>query len=1063
MMASIGQSAPTEMRLMRYPAVHGDTVVFTYASDLWVCDKKGGYARRLTTSTGQEVRARISPDGEWVAFTGQYDGNSDVYVIPIDGGEPKRLTYEPDADNVLGWTPDGKVMYASTYGQFTNRQQRLWMVDPKGGMPIHTVVDEIFDGTMAADGKTLYYQRAVSSTFNWRRYRGGTQGRVSIYNLATNAYSELPSGREQSYNPMIVGNTVYYISDKTQGTLNLYKADVNTKKSTQLTNFSDADIKWPNTDGKTIVYERDGYLYTYDIASGKVDRMNPLVKSDNISARPYMRKLADQVQGLALSPSGVRAVIEARGDIFSVPATAGDTRNITNSTESRERFPEWSPDGKSIAYVSDATGDFEVYIQPQMGGNPTQLTSQKLPITSLSWSPDSKMISFSTSGSELYTLEVATKKLTKVYRAAEGVSSYDWSPDSKWIAYIDQGPNNFGFVNLYEVATGKSTVITNGMYDDSAVSFDMNGKYLYLISSRSFSPTFGQYEFSLKVENAQRLYVIPLAKDTPDPLIAAGEEEPEQGAAGGPPPGGGRPGGPPAGGPAAVKIDFDGLAERTMPLPMGPGTYFFALGANNGVFYYTNGALSLFSFNNRQSVPIMQGIGPSFAFNANRTKMAYLAGGSIGIVPVQPGVQPGQGRVDLSAVETIINPRDEWKQIYWEAWRFERDNFYDPDMRGLDWKAIGDRYAKYLPYVAHRNDLNYVLGLLLGELGTGHSYVSGGDLGPQPAPVSTGQIGADLEPAGDKVRIKKIYKGSNYDESRRGPLTDPGVEVKEGDYLLEIDGKPVTSSMDPNSLLVGKANRLVVLTVNSSPSMVGSHKIHVRTVGSEGNLRYNDWVEANRAYVTKMSGGRIGYMHIPDTQTAGAIEFIRGYYSQTDKDAVIVDERWNGGGYIQPWFVDTLARKIKAGIQSRNGLRDNSDAVAIEGPKALLINQYAGSGGDFFPWMFRQAKLGPLIGKRTWGGLVGIGAGAPLVDGGSVTAPSFSIYDRSTNEIIAENRGIDPDIDVDLRPDLVAQGKDPQLDKALEVLMEQVRKLPAKPKRERIPQVGKDGRVPPQG
>lgn len=1052
----LGQAQTQEMRLMRFPAIYGDTVVFSYAGDLWVANSKSQFARRLTSHPNNEVRARISPDGKWIAFTGAYEGNPEVYVVSIDGGEPKRLTFEPEADNVIGWTPDGKIMYGSTAGNFTNRQQRLWMISPNGGLPKRTAVTEIFDGTMAEDGHTLYYQRANSSVFNWRRYRGGTQGRVSIFDLADNSYRELPAQREQYYAPMVVGNSVYYLSDKNQGTLNLYRNSTKGGAEKQLTNYSDADIKWPNTDGKTIVFERDGYLYSYDIASGKTDKMYFKVVSDNLGARPTYRDLSGSVSSISISPSGARLAVEARGELFSLPAKTGDTRNFTNNPRWRERFPAWSPDGKVIAYASDQddpTGGFHVYTQPQLGGTPTKLTDTPLPIDGISWSPDGKKIAISTRSYDLWYVDVDTKKMTKVFASRYGgINGFDWSPDSKWLAYVDAAKNSFGVVYMYDLASGKSTAVTTDQYDSGNVAFDQNGKYLYFTSNRTFAPSFGLYEFSLKVEDATRIYVLPLAKDTTNPLATSSEEEPDASKPKTPPTG---PGGAPE---SQTKVDFENILDRAIVLPMGAGSYRFVIGANNGFFFFGNGALSKFDFGSRQAVPYMSVPGGSFDFNPSRTKMAYSLGGLVGVVDLRPGLNPGDGRVNLSGVSAVVDPRDEWRQMFWEAWRFERDNFYDQNIVGLDWNSIGKRYEAYLPYLAHRSDLNYIFSLMISELGTGHSYVSGGDLGPMPAPTPIGQLGADYELANGKIRFAKIYRGANASESTRGPLGDAGVNVNDGEYLLAIDGKPVEGDVDPNSLLLDKANKYVTLTVNSSPSMTGARQVRVRTISNEGNLRYTSWVEDNRKYVEKMSGGRIGYMHIPDTQFAGAVAFIQGFWSQTDKDAMIIDERWNGGGYIQPWFVDTLARKPRAGIINRHG-EPNTDAVAIEGPKAMLINQYAGSGGDFFPWMFRQAKLGPLIGKRTWGGLVGISAGAPLLDGGSVTAPEFGIYDRENGQWIAENKGVDPDpnYDIDLRPDLVAQGKDPQLDAAIQHLQKELQKGGPKYKVPPFP------RVPPTG
>jgi tricorn protease len=1066
-----------EPRLMRFPDIHGDNIVFTYAGDLWVAQTTGGIARRLTTHPNIESHAKISPDGRTVAFTGSYDGNPEVYVVPIEGGEPVRLTYESQPSFVTGWTPDGRIVYSSTYGNFIGRQSRMWIVSPQGGMPQRTPLAEFVRGDFFADGRRVAYNRAGSFAFNWRRYRGGTQGRISIYNLATNEYSELPAKREHSFHPMVVGEQIYYISDRNLGTLNLYRHDLRTRRDEQLTRYSDGDIKYPSTDGKRIVWERDGFLYTYDLAGGTTQRINVRLLSDNISSRPMLRSLVNNVDSISISPTGVRVALEARGDIFSVPARQGDTRNITDTSRFRERFPSWSPDGQTIAYASDETGEFEIYTRPQRGGEARQVTRHGgLAVTGLRWSPDSKKLTITTRASELWLLDLETGRLTQVPRGVYGMGPHDWSPDSRWIAYISRVENQFGQLFLYEVATGKATPVTDASFTDNMPAFDLNGRYLYLVSTRTFRPGFGAFEFSLRVDDGQRVYVMTLQRDAPNPLSPEGDEEPERPPTPPetPPTPPVTPPTPPPGDPAApadeprsapaaktpppIRIDFEGLADRAQPLPMPAGTYGI-VGSNNGVLYWSGGSLQRFDMGTRQSQPIMEGVRGMMSFNPQRTKMAYYAGGTLGVIDVRPPAsQFGAGRVDLGAVETVVFPREEWSQIYWEAWRFVRDNFYDPGMVGVDWRAIGNHYAQYLRDVNHRSDLNHVLGMMVAELGTGHAYVSGGDMGPTPPRIVPAQLGADYEVVGNYVRFAKIYRGRNFEPAARGPLGEPGVVVNEGDYLLEIDGRPVTARVNPHSLLLNKAGRAVTLTVNDKPTLEGARRVRVQPITDEGSLRYAEWVDENRRYVDRMSGGRIGYMHIPDTSMAGAVAFIQGFYSQTHKDAMIVDERWNGGGFVQPWFVDTLARRMRVGIQQRH-FADAGDAVAIEGPKVMLINHYAGSGGDFFPWMFRQSKLGPLIGTRTWGGLVGISGGAPLVDGGSVTAPEFALYDRDTFRIVAENVGVDPDIEVDLRPDLWAKGQDAQLDRGIQYLMDQLRRMPPPRQRQEIPRIDPAGRI----
>jgi tricorn protease len=1050
----------TAPRLMRFPDVHGSQIVFTYAGDLWISSLEGGPARQLTSSPGLESNAKFSPDGKHIAFTAQYEGASDVYVVSTLGGQPKRLTFDPENDAVLDWTPDGRIAYASTAGNMTNRQPRLWFVSPEGGLPMRSPIAEITQASFFSDGKRMAYNRQSSFNFNWRRYRGGSQGKVSLYNFETNSYSELPTGREQNHAPMVIGETVYYISDRNQATLNLYKHDLQSKKETQLTKYTDADIKFTGTDGKTIVFERDGRLFQFNVATEEVKPISPVIRGELQASRPFVRNVANQISSIAISPSGQRLIAEARGELFSVPAKNGDTRNLTNTSASRERFADWAPDGKTIAYAGDETGYYEVYVRPQMGGEAKKLTSAKLPIRSVQFSPDSKQILITTEAEEVHLLDVETQKLTVVTKHLYGGGGEEFSPDSRWIVWQTGTPNDLSKIQMYEIATGKVHDVTSGKYLDANPTFDQTGRYLYLTSVRTFAPSFGIYEFSLKIDDASRVYMIPLSASATNPLIPPSDEEPESRLVA---PGQGPAGaaGMPQKDSPAMKVDLNGMEARMIPLPLPASTY-RAIGLSNGVLILSQAGIVKFDLNARESVPIGSANVSALSLNASRTKMAYAAGNVIGIADIRPGFQVGQGRVETSAMDMKFVPRDEWKQIFWEAWRYEKFNFYDPNMLGLNWDAIGKRYEKYLEYVHHRSDLSYVLGLMLGELGTGHAYVQGGDFGPGPQPLNVGHLGADYETSGEWVRFKKILKGDNFDEPRRAPLGEPGIEVREGDYLLEIDGEPVNKNVHPNSLLLGKAGRFVTLTINSTPVTAGARKMRARTVSSEQNLRYIDFVESCRKRVEEASGGRIGYMHIPNTQFDGSVEFVRGFYSQTDKDAVIVDERWNGGGYIQPWFVDTLARTRRISIQQRNTL-DVPEAAVIEGPKAMLINGYAGSGGDFFPWMFRRAKLGPLIGTRTWGGLVGIAGSTPLVDGGGVTAPEFSLYNRETNEIIAENTGIDPDIEVDADPSAWAKGKDPQLERAIQYLLEELKKQPAKPKRTTIPAIEPKGRVKSDG
>ncbi|MHB8637791.1 MAG: S41 family peptidase [Fimbriimonadaceae bacterium] len=1043
-------------RLLRYPAVFGDRLVFTYGASIWLASIQGGLARRLTTA-GPAGYPYFSPDGKQLAFTGTYDGAADVYVMPAEGGEPKRLTFEPEGDEVVGWTPDGKVAYVTAHGMPMERQTRLMLVDPRGGMPVSTPLLEVGNAAFSPDGVEVAYDRIPSNELNWRRYRGGSQGVISLYNLATNVYSELPHGDENSWDPLWVGRTIYFESDKKRGTVNLFAYDLDRKRETQLTDYADSDIKAIRTDGKQIVFERDGYLFDLNLANKKIVKLSPDVRSDNILARPTLKKLGPQITDISLAPSGNRVAVEARGRIYTVPSHTGEIRPIAATDGVRAKAPDWSPDGKLIAYLSDANGEFQVYTSPQMGLAPGQVarmypTPLAYKLQTIDWMPDSRHLVMTTLDSRLLVLDTESGAVRQVARADPGITSYDYSPDSSWIAYVRPETNGFSAVWLYDMKAGKSARVTEGYYRDDLVAFDRSGKYLYLVSARTVNAIPGDFERGLTTFGAERIYVFLLTKDTKSPFAAEPDEEPggrDEGAAaetagkrskgdrGKPPTEEGDEQSP---GLQETKIDLDGLGERLIPLPMPAGEIAFISGADDGLFFSDGESLLHYEIGTPEAVPVIEGLPVAVTFNASRSKLAYFVKGVLGIADARPGLHPFEGRVDLSGLEAVVDPRKEWREMYWDAWRWERDAFYDPKFTGIDWKSIGDKYAAYLDSVTDRSDLNYVIGLMIGELGTSHAYVEGGDYGPQPAAVSVGQLGADYEVANEKVRFKKIYRGLSFDEAHRSPLAEPGLNLKEGDYLLKIDGMPVPPDQDPSAMLVDKAGHDVTLTVNDHPTLVGARNVVVKPLATEADIRYIDWVEANRQMVSKLSGGRIGYMHVPDTDSAGIVGFVKGFYSQSDKEALVVDERWNSGGDIPTFFTEKLARTAQAVIKDRYGRDVRVPEEAIEGPKVLLINGYSGSGGDMFAYLFRKEALGQLIGTRTWGGLVGYEEPYRLMDGGELTAPQFGLYDPADGKWIAENHGIDPDIKVDLRPDLVAKGGDPQLERAVEVLLAKLKK-----------------------
>lgn len=1020
-----------ESRLLRFPAIHENTIVFTYASDLWVGDLKTGSSRRLTSHFAEERRASISPDGKLVAFLASYDGNIDVYVMPLEGGEPKRLTYDSYAESFVGWTPDGKIFYASTAGNFAPGQRRLWTIEPNGGLPVETPLNEFVAGTFFPGGQRIAYNRTDSYAFNWRNYRGGRTGKISIYDLAANKYSELPNAGANSWFPMVVGNSIYFLSDRSQKTVNLYKYDSSANKETQLTRYADFDIKNPSTDGKSIVYERDGYLYLFDIADGKDRKLSFKLQSDNLPVRPYIAKVGGRISYISLLPDASKIAVEARGEIFSVATGNNDAQNLTNTPGIRERRPSWSPDGKTLAYLSDASGEFQIYTQPVAGGAAQQISNHRgLSIRGFEWSPDNKRILYFTENYGFYILDLNTRAAAQIFQTEYGGNvAFDWSPDSNWIAISATGKNGLSSIYLHDLKSNKTARVSGGLYDDYSATFDQTGKYLYFMSAREFQPTSGRFESSLKVEKADRVYLIPLKKDTLNPLtdtdlVSDGNAKSSTSV-------------------NDVQIDFDGFAERAVLLPIPAGNAGALIGTKNGVLQYDGeegGALRKFDLKSKELQTIYEPTGVDFAFNPDRTKAAYTGENMLGIFDVKPGIKAGTGKIETNGLEARIVPRDEWKQMFWETWRFERDQFVSADMGGVDWQTLGRHYEQYLPHVNNWGDMSYVLGLLIGELGSSHAYLDSPPADSSGArPPSAAMLGADFQRNGQWVQFKKIYAGTSALNSYRSPLGEPGINVKPGDYLLEIDGQTVNADTHPNSFLINKAGKVVTLTVNQNPSLEGARKIKVKPVSDELNLRYYEWVEGNRRKVEQLSGGRIGYIHYPNTARDGQNSFIRGFYAQSDKDAIILDGRFNSGGSPQPMVLQTLGRSAPNEIRYRSWV-GGTDLPAISGPKVMLTNQYAGSGGDLTPWMFRYYGMGKIIGMRTMGAQTGIQVSRTLMNGGEVTAPGYRRFDRKTGEMIVENKGVEPDITVDNTPDMILLGRDVQLETAVKNLVQQLTK-----------------------
>ncbi|HVS74372.1 MAG TPA: PDZ domain-containing protein [Candidatus Acidoferrales bacterium] len=1052
-------------RLLRYADISRDKVVFAYSGDLWIASRSGGAARRLTSHPGDEYFPKFSPDGKWIAFTGEYDGNPDVYVIAAEGGEPRRLTFHPSRDLVLGWTPDGKnILFRSDrLSAPPFRTTRLFLVSPEGGPAKVLPLPRGALTSFSPDGNKIAYLETSQEFRTWKRYHGGWSLPIAIYDLKKNTYEELPKSQGMDMFPMWHGNAIYFISDR-DGVMNLYSYDLASKATKKLTDYKEYDIKWPSLGPDAIVYENAGLLYEYSLDTGKTRNIPIEVRAENLQARPEIKNVMLNVASFAISPSGVRAVVEARGNVFTIPAEKGDIRNLTDSSSVHDLNPAWSPDGKFIAYLSDKSGEYELYVRPQMGGEETRVTHdggvyRYGPL----WSPDSKKLLYWDKLHRLWTVDVAEKKPAQVDEGDYAdITDGSWSPDSRWIAYSKADRRGAGLMYLYSLDQKKTTKISSGFYSDSNPVFEPGGKYLFFLSQRYLLPSIGQLDqrfnyysvdgvFALTLQAAEVSPFKPesdeekLAEEKKDEKKDEKKEEPAK----------------------PVQVDLDGIQDRVTPVPLRSGIFNTLVARKDKLFYLAqpqegrafgedNAAppqfvLHLYDVAKRDDKPLLEGI-EGFDVNKDGSKVLYKAGPVFGITDAVPGkAKVGEGKLILAGLQVMVNPREEWRQVFREAWRIERDFYWDPGMTGHDWKKIGERYEALLPWVVDRSDLNYLIGELIAELSTSHTYVGGGDQ-PQRAHVSVGMLGADFEPHGGYYRISRIYPGENWSEATRSALTEPGVKVKTGDYLIAVNGREARATQDVYAYFQNLAGKIVTLKINSKPAADGAWEITVKPAASENGVHYLHWIAENRRKVEEATGGRIGYMHVPDTTIPGIIAFDKQLNAQLDKDGMIVDERCNSGGQIPDFYTEKLKRQLLAIVAGRDTKDVPWPQVAIYGPKVMIVNELAGSGGDAFPWFFRREKIGPIVGTRTWGGLVGIGNFQPLRDGGFVTAPGFGFWSTDNGgEWIVEDHGVEPDYVVAQRPDLVVSGHDPQLEKAIELAKEALKDYKGIPPRPKYP------------
>ena len=1046
-------------RLLRHPTVSRDQVAFEYAGDLWLVSRSGGQARRITSTQGLEIEPHFSPDGTQIAFTATVAGNTDVYVVPASGGNPKRLTYHPGNDRVRGWTPDGRrIIFASA--RISAPQQayvKLWTIGTDGaGLPEQVPMPRAFSGTYSPDGRRIAYEEIQTAFIPdwyeasmWRHYRGGRTHPISVMNLADYSVEKLPWNNSNDTEPMWIGNTIYFLSDRNH-TVNLFAYRTDTKQLSQLTQHDDFDIMTASAGADAIVYEQAGYIHLVDAKNGKSTRLNIEATGDLPWTRPQFKKVASMIRNYTLSATGVRAAFEARGEIFTVPTEKGDYRNLTQTPGAHDRSPVWSPDGAQLAWLSDASGEYKLMIGDPIGV--TAARTVELPSTGFysgpNWSPDGKLIVLQDNHRNLWTIDVASGKSTKidVDRYPDPVRQFDatWSPDSRWIAYSKNLPSRLRAIFVYSLADQKAYQLTDGLADSISPAFDLNGKYLYFLASTNYGPSTGWLEMSSLDRPVRRaIYLAVLSATEPSPLLpeTGDEPPPRPSPPANPPP---APPTPPAPQPVNVRVDVNGIGQRIITVNVPAGEYANLQAGAAGSFYYTEPVpgggpqalrLQRYQIRERTAAPFLEGV-RAYALSGDKKKLLYQAsaggGASWGVVSTErPGVKVGDGPINVAQLETRVDPRAEWEQIFRETWRIQREYFYDAKMHGANWQAIYDKYLPLVAHVGHRADLGYLIAQVGGELTVGHSYLTGAGDVPAEDPVSVGLLGADYAVENGYYRIKRIYSGENWNPELRAPLSAPGIQVSEGDYVVEVNGRLLTSSTNIYSLFEGTAGRQTLIRVNKTPDREGSRLLTVIPVASEDGLRTRAWVEDNRRKVDKLSGGRLAYVWLPNTATPGYVSFTRYFYSQQDKEGAVIDERYNQGGMVADYIVNELDRKLLGYFALRDGETSTSPIAGIYGPKVMLINESAGSGGDAMPFYFRLRKIGPLIGTRTWGALVGTLGFPPTIDGGGITAPNLAFYNMK-GEWDVENIGVAPDIEVEYSAAEVIKGGDPQLERAVQ-------------------------------
>ncbi len=1063
-----------ETKLLRFPAIHGDQVVFSHAGDLYTVAATGGVARRLTSDVGQEIGPRFSPDGTQIAFTGQYDGNSEVYVIPAQGGEPKRLTYTATLDRddvsdrmgpnnlVMTWRDNETVVYRSRRTEWNPFKGQLYLARTRGGVPEQLPLPRGGWCSFSPDGKQLAYNRVFREFRTWKRYRGGQADEIWLYDFQSKETKRLTTDPAQDIFPMWRGNKIYFVSERDERhQANLHVLDLTTQQVRPLTLFTEFAVKFPSLGDNAIVFENGAELYRFDLASEQITKIPVEIREDFAVGHDVFRDVSKTVTSADLSPDGQRALLGARGELFTVPAKHGPTRNLTQSPGVHDRNAAWSPDGRSVAYLSDVTGEDEIWLRPQDGsGTATQLTTNADTYKyALAWSPDSQRIGWSDKRNRLQYVEVASKAVTVVDTANWEILDWTWSPDSQWIAYVRPEERRFPAIQLYALETKQKIAATDGWFGVSSPEFSSDGKLLFFVSDRTFNPTYGQTEWNHVYNDLSNVYFLTLTKEGKSPLAPKSDEvkikteEPKKDAvaeAKPEPKSDAKTDAKPE--PKAeakkdepkkviVRVDADGLPGRIAVLPLPASSYSGLTSIGDKLYYVRKGKLQLFELDKLKETEI--GEYGNYRISADQKKMLLQNGSDFAIVDLPSGkTDLGDKKLNLSDLRVRIDRRAEWNQIYAECWRQMRDFVFDPNLHGVDWPGLRRRYEPLLAHVHDRTDLTYLIGELIGELNLGHSYVGGGDY-RKAERVGLGLLGARVSrDASGFYRVDEILPGQNWDKKYRSPLTEIGVNVKSGDYIVAVDGKPTDTMTDLYAALVGRADHQVTLRINGEPKAEGARDEVIVPTGDEQPLYYLKWVLGNIDKVGRASDGKIGYVHIPDMGVPGLNEFAKFYYAQLHKEALVVDCRGNGGGNVSPMIIERLRREPAMWTVARNGAVNVDPSGQVLGPKVLLIDPFSASDGDIVAYRFRKHHLGPIIGMRSWGGVVGIRGSLPLLDGGFLNRPEFSRFDLEAREWIMEGTGVAPDIEVDNDPAREFAGVDDQLDRAITELKATLAKTP---------------------